>query len=112
MSRAVSPTPATTPPMSVNSAIGNRQSATPTHTHVRRRKGLDVSVTGLIFAAMMLFMGVAAVNSQANLLFGVFGLMIGLLIVSSVISRLVLRRLEVRRVLPDHGVVGRLMPVT
>jgi uncharacterized protein (DUF58 family) len=61
---------------------------------------------------MMLFMGLAAVNTQANLLFGVFGLMVGILLVSGVISRLVLRRLRVRRVLPDHGIVGRPMPVT
>ena len=31
---------------------------------------------------MMMFMGLAAINSQANLLFGVFGLMIGILAVS------------------------------
>jgi uncharacterized protein (DUF58 family) len=37
---------------------------------------------------------------------------VGILLVSGVISRLVLRRLRVRRVLPDHGVVGRPMPVT
>ena len=57
-------------------------------------------------------MGLAAVNTQANLLFGVFGLMVGILLVSGVISRMVLRKLRVRRVLPDHGVVGRPMPVT
>ena len=42
---------------------------------------------------MMMFMGLAAMNSQANLLFGVFGLMIGILLVSGVISRIVLRAL-------------------
>jgi uncharacterized protein (DUF58 family) len=69
-------------------------------------------MTGLVYSAMMLFMGLAAVNTQANLLFGVFGLMVGILLVSGVISRLVLRKLGVRRILPDHGVVGRMMPVT
>ncbi|MGE5609803.1 MAG: hypothetical protein ACM359_11150, partial [Bacillota bacterium] len=64
-------------------------------------------MTGLIYTLMMLFMGLAAINSQANLLFGVFGLMIGVLLVSGLISRMVLRRLEVRRVLPDHIVVGQ-----
>jgi uncharacterized protein (DUF58 family) len=49
-------------------------------------------------------------NSQANLLFGVFGLMIGVMLVSLAISRIVLSRLEVTRSLPDHAVVGR--PVT
>jgi uncharacterized protein (DUF58 family) len=69
-------------------------------------------MTGLVYSAMMLFMGLAAVNTQANLLFGVFGLMVGILLVSGVVSRFVLRKLRVRRVLPDQGVVGRMMPVT
>lgn len=76
----------------------------------RRRPSLEFSLTGLIYVGLMMFMGLAAVNSQANLLFGVFGLMIGVLIVSIFISRLVLSRLQVVRVLPDHVVVGR--PVT
>ena len=59
---------------------------------------------------MMMFMGLAAVNTQANLLFGVFGLMIGVLLVAWMISRVVLRRLQVRRMLPEHAVVGK--PVT
>jgi uncharacterized protein (DUF58 family) len=61
---------------------------------------------------MMLFMGLAAINSQANLLFGMFGLMIGILLVSGVISRVVLRKLRVHREVPDHGEVGRPMSVT
>ena len=92
------------------SAIRNLQSRI--HTPVVVKHGLDFSMTGLVYSAMMLFMGLAAVNTQANLLFGVFGLMVGILLVSGVISRLVLRKLRVRRVLPDHGVVGRMMPVT
>ena len=80
-------------------------------TPVRRRPSLDFSVTGVVYIAMMLFMGLAAINSQANLLFGVFGLMIGILLVSGVISRLVLRRLHVRRLLPEHGSVGHELTV-
>ena len=57
-------------------------------------------------------MGLAAINSQANLLFGVFGLMIGVLIVSGVISRLVLRGLSLHRILPEHGIVGQPMSVS
>lgn len=69
-------------------------------------------MTGLIYTAMMLFLGVAAINTQANLLFAVFGLMIGILLISGVISRLVIRRISLRRSLPDHGVVGRPMTAT
>src|SRR3954469_19332298 len=79
-------------------------------TPVRKRPSLDFSLTGLVYCSMMMFMGLAAVNTQANLLFGVFGLMIGVLLIAGVISRAVLRRLKVRRVLPEHAVVGK--PVT
>jgi uncharacterized protein (DUF58 family) len=97
--------PASSPPV-------DYEPANPRRTRVRRRPGLDFSITGLVFVAMMLFMGLAAINSQANLLFGVFGLMIGILIVSYFISHMVLRKLRVRRVVPDHGVVARAMPVS
>src|SRR4026209_1848003 len=91
-----------------------RQNANLRHaslTPVRRKPSLDFSLTGLVYCSMMMFMGLAAINSQASLLFGVFGLMIGILLVSGVVSRKVLRRLSVRRVLPDHGSVGRTMTV-
>jgi uncharacterized protein (DUF58 family) len=75
-------------------------------THVRLRPGWDISLTGGIYVAIMAFMGLAAIQNRVNLLYGVFGLMTGTLLVSGTISRLVLRGLNVRRVLPDHGVVG------
>lgn len=84
---------------------------TPTSTPVRRRPSIDFSFTGLVYISMMLFMGLAAINSQANLLFGVFGLMIGILLISGVLSRLMLRRLRIRRTLPEHGVVGQTMTI-
>lgn len=79
-------------------------------TIVRRKPSLDFSVTGLVYCSMMMFMGLAAINSQASLLFGVFGLMIGVLVIAGVISRLVLRRLRVTRILPEQAEVG--LPVT
>src|SRR5688500_14349619 len=83
-----------------------RPSEIPTRTIVHRKPSLDFSLTGLIYTSMMLFMGLAAINSQANLLFGVFGLMIGVLLVSALISRMVLKKVEVRRLLPAFLVVG------
>ena len=74
---------------------------------VQPRHGFDVSLTGLVFVSMMMFMGLAAANSQASLLFGVFGLMIGILVVSGSISKWVLRKLEVKRLMPDEAIVGR-----
>ena len=79
---------------------------------VRLRRSLDVSLQGFFFFALTLFMAAAAINSQANLLFGVFGLMIGVMLVSLSISRLVLMKLLVVRGLPDHAVVGRRMTLT
>src|SRR5688572_19542661 len=72
----------------------------------RRRPSLDFSLVGLVYCCMMMFMGLAAINSGANLLYGVFGLMIGILILAGVLSKRVLRKLNVRRILPDHAVVG------
>src|ERR1700760_906407 len=84
----------------------------PAVTPVRRRPSLDFSLTGLVYCSMMMFMGLAAINTQANLLFGVFGLMIGILLVSGIISRLVLKRVKVTRELPEHGVVGKPLGMT
>jgi uncharacterized protein (DUF58 family) len=83
----------------------------PAATLVRKKPSLDFSVTGLVYCSMMMFMGLAAINSQANLLFGVFGLMIGILLVSGIISRMVLRRLFLERDLPEHGIVGQPMSI-
>ena len=71
---------------------------------------MKFSKTGLLYIGMMLFMGGAAINSQANLLFGMFGLMIGVLLISGVISRVVLRGLKLHRGLPEHACVGE--PIT
>jgi uncharacterized protein (DUF58 family) len=78
-----------------------------TLTPVRRKPSIDVSITGLTYIGMMAFMGLAAINSQANLLFGVFGLMIGVLLVSGSVSRLVLRGLRITRTLPETASVGQ-----
>ena len=78
-----------------------------TATEIHRKPKLDFSLTGLIYSSMMMFMGLAAINSQANLLFGVFGLMIGTLLVSWIISRIVLRKLSLHRILPELAMVGQ-----
>jgi uncharacterized protein (DUF58 family) len=75
-------------------------------TPMPRRPSVGFSLTGLIYCGMLLFMGLAAINSQVSLLFGVFGLMIGILLVSGIVSRLVLARLRVHRVMPEYASVG------
>jgi len=86
---------------------GASPEAPPGHTPVRVRPGFDFTLTGLVYSLMLGFMGLAAINGQANLLFGVFGLMIGILLISGMICRTVIRRLSVTRLLPDSAVVGR-----
>ncbi|MGA2230111.1 MAG: DUF58 domain-containing protein [Tepidisphaeraceae bacterium] len=78
----------------------------PDITPIRRKPTFDFSLTGLVYCGTMLLMGVAAINGQANLLFGVFGLMIGVLLVSGIICRMVLRQLKVTRTLPELCTVG------
>ena len=84
----------------------------PGFTTVRRRPAFDLSLTGLVYATLMMFMGVAAVNTQASLLFAVFGLMIGILLVSVSVSRMTLKRVRVVRHLPEAGTVGEPLTVT
>jgi uncharacterized protein (DUF58 family) len=86
--------------------------SSPSATPVRRRPSLDVSLTGLIYCALMMFMGIAALNTQANLLFGVFGLMIGVLLVSGIISRLMLKHLRITREMSEHATVGKPVTIT
>src|SRR5438046_2924180 len=83
-----------------------------TATVIHEKPSLDFSLTGLVYCSMMMFMGLAAMNSQASLLFGVFGLMIGILLVSGFISKMVLRRLGIHRLLPELAVVGQSTTVT
>jgi uncharacterized protein (DUF58 family) len=82
-----------------------------THRHAHDPPiGARPSGIGVVYLGMTLFMGLAAVNTQANLLFGVCGLMAGVMLIAWWISRAVMRRLKVRRALPEHAVVGK--PVT
>jgi uncharacterized protein (DUF58 family) len=52
-------------------------------------------------------MGVAAANTQANILFAVFGLMLGMFLASGVLGSLVLKKLVVTRALPGQMVAGQ-----
>lgn len=80
--------------------------AHPAATFVRLKPSVDISFTALLYFGATLFIGVAAMNSQTNLLFGVFGMMIGVLLVAGYISRFSVKKLFVNRGIPDHLVVG------
>src|SRR5437868_6942830 len=72
-----------------------------------RKPWFDFSLTGLLYCATMFFIVFAAMNGQVNLLFGVFGLMLGILIVTWVVCGLVIARMRVTRTLPEYCFVGQ-----
>jgi uncharacterized protein (DUF58 family) len=74
---------------------------------LRRKPFLQFSRIGLFYIMAMLVMYLAATNSQANLLFAVFGLMFGVLLIAYAINWGVLRKLLIHRVFPDYAVVGQ-----
>src|ERR1700722_4962116 len=78
-----------------------------TATPLRQRPPFDISIIGFIYACMLLFMAVAAITTEANLLYGIGGLMIGVLFVSYLICRMVTSHLRIPRELPEHAIVGR-----
>lgn len=64
---------------------------------------------GFFYVAIAVAIGLAALNSQANLLFWTFGLMLGGIIVSGLVSGFMMLNLEIRRILPEHGAVDEPM---
>ena len=67
----------------------------------------ELTFTGFVFAGVLCFVLIAAVNSQTNVLFWTLGIILGAIIVSGVMGNLLLRRLEVARMVGDHAVVGQ-----
>lgn len=64
---------------------------------------------GFFYIAIALAIGLAALNSQANLLFWTFGLMLAGIIVSGVVSGFMVLNLKIRRITPEHGAVDQPM---
>ncbi len=62
---------------------------------------------GLVVSAVTLITGVAAINSGLNLLYLMFGCMIGCLLVSGVLSGRAVRGLDFRRVVLGRAFAGR-----
>ena len=67
----------------------------------------SVTHGGLVFALVMLLVGVAAIASANNLLFLILAVMVSTLLVSGLISRLSLAGLELDFVLPEHVTARR-----
>ncbi len=86
--------------------------AVPLRTRVRRPPGWKIATPGWIYNLSIGFMAAAALNTNASLLFGVLGLMVGILLVCIRIGRIVMRRLTIARELPEAGTVNEPLDVT
>ena len=64
-----------------------------------------------MYFVVLAVIGGAAVNSQTNLLFWTFGLMISVVIVSTLVSGMMMNGLRCRRLVPDHGAVDEALVV-
>ena len=75
----------------------------------RVRDALNYEVTreGLVYLALTLLIGVAALNTGNNLLFIVVAAMLGAVLVSGVVSALMINRLEIGLHLPHHVFAGQ-----
>jgi uncharacterized protein (DUF58 family) len=69
----------------------------------------DVTRVGLVYVAMVLVIGIAALNTGNNLLYIVVAAMLAAILVSGFASAIVLRGLELDVRLPEHVFAGRAM---
>ena len=72
----------------------------------RVRYRYRIRLAGLLFLAVTLLLGVAAATRPNNLLVWIFGLMLGSILVSGVVSGFMLMKLSVRRLDPRRAVAG------
>jgi uncharacterized protein (DUF58 family) len=79
---------------------------TPDDIAQQGRRRHEVTLAGFVFFGITLFVMVAAINSQTNILFLAFGLMLGGLIVSGLLSWISLRNVDIKRIMANHVVAG------
>jgi uncharacterized protein (DUF58 family) len=81
---------------------------------LRRRllpRGLSFTREGKVYVLVTLGVGFAAVNTGNNLLFLVLGLMLGLIVLSGILSEVTLRKIVVKRRVPPRVDAGATFPV-
>lgn len=66
---------------------------------------------GVLYCALGLAVLLVAINTQQNLVFWVFGVMLSGVLISGVVSGMMMMGLEVQRVDPEHGVVDEPLTV-
>lgn len=91
----------TRPPGNKKASVQNMErSSRPLRKRVRPRARIRITREGWIFILICLAVGLAAIRSGNNLLFLILGMMLGLLLVSGILSELSLRGLRFDRVPP------------
>ena len=75
------------------------------------RRRIRFTRQGKMYTAVTLGVGLAAVNTDNNLLFLVLGLMLGLIIVSGIMSELTLFGLNIERRMEKYAEAGAIFPV-
>lgn len=71
-----------------------------------RRRHRRITLEGLMFIVLTMVIGLAALNTGANLLYLILSMMLCLLLLSGVISTLTLVGLRVKRTAPHHAIAG------
>ncbi len=69
--------------------------------------GTNVTFSGALTMAVILLVGVAALNSEANLLFLLFGISVGVVLFNVAAPMWMIRSVDVERVVPNAVVAGR-----
>ena len=63
-------------------------------------------IPGLIYGVLTVFVALAAVNTQNNLLFWVFGVLLSGVMISGIVSGVMMMGVQARRIDPGSGAVG------
>lgn len=74
--------------------------------------GLRLTFSGLLFIGVVVLVGLAALQGEANLLFLVFSLSVGLIVYSALAPWRMVRRLTIERVVPETVVAGQPFKMT
>ncbi len=72
-----------------------------------RRYRVHFHREALVYIAMLLVLCLGALIGASNMLMLVFGLMVGPFVLGGQVTRLILNRLQVSRILPDYAVAGQ-----
>lgn len=70
------------------------------------KRRYHLHIPGFIYLVLVLIIALAAMNSQNNLLFWIFGVLFSGLLISGIFSGWMMMRLRVKRLDPEHGTVG------